>query len=117
MQRIDKPWGHELLFVRTDRYAGKLLVIEAGKRLSLQYHQDKDEAFYLQEGRLRFTLERDGALHEEELSPGASRHIPPGTRHRFEAVERCVIFEVSSPELEDVVRLADDFGREDAGSR
>ena len=112
MRRIEKPWGHEIVFVQTDRYAGKLLVIEAGKRLSLQYHREKDEAFYLQEGRLRFTMDRDGELCEEELQPGAHRHIPRGTRHRFEALERCVIFEVSTPELEDVVRLADDYGRD-----
>ena len=64
MKRIDKPWGHELLFVHTGRYAGKLLVIEPGKRLSLQYHREKDEAFYLQGGRLRFTKEQDGRLTE-----------------------------------------------------
>lgn len=111
MRRVDKPWGHELWFALTDRYVGKLLVIEAGKRLSLQYHRHKDEAFYLQEGRLRFTRERDGELIVEDLEPGAARHIPPGTRHRFEALERSVIFEVSTPEVDDVVRLEDDFGR------
>lgn len=111
MRRFDKPWGHELLFAQTGAYAGKLLVIEPGKRLSLQYHQRKDEAFYLQEGRLRFTVERDGELEVEELAAGASRHIPAGTRHRFEALERCLLFEVSTPELDDVVRLEDDYGR------
>lgn len=111
MRRIDKPWGHELLFVQTDRYVGKVLVIEAGQRLSLQYHRHKDEAFYLQDGRLRFTSDRDGELAVEELGPGATRHLPAGTRHRFEALERCVIFEVSTPELDDVVRLDDDYGR------
>ena len=111
MRRVDKPWGHELLFAHTDRYAGKLLVIEAGKRLSLQYHEVKDEAFYVQEGRLRLTIDRDGELTVEELGPGEHRHIPPHTRHRFEAVERCILFEVSTSELSDVVRLADDFGR------
>jgi len=114
MKRIDKPWGHEILFVHTDRYAGKLLVIEPGRRLSLQFHRQKDEAFYVQEGRLRFTMEREGKLHEEELLPGGTRHIPSGTRHRFEAVERCILFEVSTPELDDVVREQDDYGRKDA---
>ena len=116
VRQIDKPWGRELLFIHTDRYAGKLLIIEAGRRLSLQYHRDKDEAFYLHEGRLRLVLERDGELRTEELGPGEARHIPAGTRHRFEAVERCVLFEVSTPELEDVVRLEDDYGRGDGGS-
>ncbi len=111
MRRIDKPWGHELLFAHTDRYVGKVLVIEAGRRLSLQYHRKKDETFYLHEGRLRFTSERDGELTVEELGPGATRHIPAGSRHRFEGVERCVLFEVSTTELDDVVRLEDDYGR------
>jgi mannose-6-phosphate isomerase-like protein (cupin superfamily) len=113
MRRVDKPWGHELWFAQTERYVGKILVIEPGKRLSLQYHRRKDEAFYLQAGRLRFTSERDSALTVEELGPGAARHIPAGTRHRFEAIERCLIFEVSTPEVDDVVRLEDDFGRLD----
>ncbi|MGD8375889.1 MAG: cupin domain-containing protein [Acidobacteriota bacterium] len=111
MRRIEKPWGHEEIFAHTDRYVGKVLVIEAGKRLSLQYHREKDEAFYLQEGRLRFTSERDGKLLEEDVRPGEARHIPAGHRHRFEALERCVLFEVSTTELDDVVRLDDDFGR------
>lgn len=111
MQRIDKPWGHELLFAHTDRYAGKLLVIEAGKRLSLQYHRHKDEAFYVQEGVLRLLREESGRMVEEILEAGSARHIPAGSRHRFEAVERCVLFEVSTPELDDVVRLEDDYDR------
>lgn len=115
MRRIEKPWGHEEIFAHTDRYVGKVLVIEAGKRLSLQYHRDKDEAFYLQEGRLRFTSERDGELFEEEIRPGEARHVPAGRRHRFEALERCVLFEVSTTELDDVVRLDDDFGRAGTG--
>jgi quercetin dioxygenase-like cupin family protein len=111
MRRIDKPWGHELWFAHTDRYVGKLLVVEAGQRLSLQYHRVKDETIYVQEGRLRLTLERDGELGVDDLGPGEARHIAPGTRHRFEALERCVLLEVSTPEVEDVVRLEDDYGR------
>jgi mannose-6-phosphate isomerase-like protein (cupin superfamily) len=112
MKRVDKPWGHEVWFAQTDRYVGKILVIEAGKRLSLQYHEQKDESFYVQEGVLRLTLETDGELTVEDLAPGQARHIPPGTRHRFEAPDqRCVLCEVSTPEVEDVVRLEDDFGR------
>ncbi len=111
MKHVDKPWGHEVWFAQTERYVGKILVIEAGKRLSLQYHRVKDESIYVQEGKLRLTLERDGELEVEDLEPGEARHIPPGTRHRFEALERCVLCEVSTPEVDDVVRLEDDFGR------
>lgn len=111
MKRVDKPWGHEVWFAHTERYVGKILVIEAGKRLSLQYHREKDESIYVQDGTLRLTLERDGVLEVEDLGPGEARHIPPGTRHRFEALERCTLCEVSTPEVEDVVRLEDDFGR------
>lgn len=111
MKHVDKPWGHEVWFAQTEHYVGKILVIEAGKRLSLQYHRVKDESIYVQEGKLRLTLERDGELEVEDLGPGEARHIPPGTRHRFEALERCVLCEVSTPEVDDVVRLEDDFGR------
>ena len=111
MKHVDKPWGHEVWFAQTERYVGKILVIEAGKRLSLQYHRVKDESIYVQEGKLRLTLERDGELEVEDLGPGEACHIPPGTRHRFEALERCVLCEVSTPEVDDVVRLEDDFGR------
>ena len=111
MKHVDKPWGHEVWFAQTERYVGKILVIEAGKRLSLQYHRVKDESIYVQEGKLRLTLERDGELEVEDLGPGEARHIPPGTRHRFEALERCILCEVSTPEVDDVVRLEDDFGR------
>ena len=111
MKHVDKPWGHEVWFAQTERYVGKILVIEAGKRLSLQYHRVKDESIYVQEGKLRLTLESDGGLQVEDLGPGEARHIPPGTRHRFEALERCILCEVSTPEVDDVVRLEDDFGR------
>ena len=105
MKHVDKPWGHEVWFAQTERYVGKILVIEAGKRLSLQYHRVKDESIYVQEGKLRLTLERDGRLEVEDLGPGEARHIPPGTRHRFEALERCTLCEVSTPEVDDVVRV------------
>jgi mannose-6-phosphate isomerase len=112
-RRVDKPWGHELIWVHTDRYVGKVLVIETGKRLSLQRHLVKDEAIYVVSGRLRLTLEdASGALAVEELGPGEHRHVPVGRIHRYEAIERCEVFEVSTPELDDVVRLEDDFGRE-----
>ena len=112
--RVDKPWGFELRFVRTDRYAGKLLSIRAGSQLSLQYHERKDEAFYVQDGTLELVLGRGDRQTVERLAAGESRRIPPGTVHRFRAVTDCLLFEVSTPELEDVVRLEDDFGREGA---
>ncbi len=112
--RVEKPWGHELRFVRTERYAGKLLFIRAGHQLSLQYHERKDEAFYVQAGTLDLVLGRRSTQTVERLEAGASRRIPPRTVHRFRAVTDCILFEVSTPELEDVVRLEDDFGREGA---
>jgi mannose-6-phosphate isomerase len=110
---VPKPWGQELIWAVTDRYAGKILVIEAGKRLSLQRHDRKDESIYILSGRLRLSLEDDdGEVRVTELGPGEARHVPIGRVHRFEAVERTELFEVSTPELDDVVRLSDDFGRE-----
>ncbi|HSO30538.1 MAG TPA: cupin domain-containing protein [Candidatus Sulfomarinibacteraceae bacterium] len=112
-RRVDKPWGHELVWAQTDRYVGKVLVIETGRRLSLQYHDRKDEWIRVISGRLRLTLEADdGRLEERILEPGDGARVAPGRRHRFEAVERAELIEVSTPELDDVVRLADDFGRE-----
>jgi mannose-6-phosphate isomerase-like protein (cupin superfamily) len=112
-RRVPKPWGHELIWAVTDRYVGKILVIEAGKRLSLQYHDRKDEWIHVLAGRLRLLLE-DGAGVDRtrELRPGDGAHVPAGRRHRYEAIDRCELIEVSTPELDDVVRLADDFGRE-----
>jgi len=112
-RRVDKPWGHELIWARTDAYVGKVLVIEAGKRLSLQRHEVKDETIYVAVGRLKLYLEDSaGILRTEELGPGEHRHVPTGRIHRYEAIERCELFEVSTPELDDVIRLEDDFGRE-----
>ena len=112
-RRVEKPWGHELIWAHTDRYAGKILVIEAGRRLSLQRHLSKDESILVSAGRLRLTLEDEaGVLRVEELGPGDARHVRTGRIHRYEAIERCELVEVSTPELDDVVRLEDDFGRE-----
>ena len=112
-RRVPKPWGHELIWALTDRYCGKLLVIEAGKRLSLQKHVQKDESIHVLSGRLRLYLEDDsGEVRSAELGPGESRHVPPGRIHRYEALERTELFEVSTPELDDVSRLSDDYGRE-----
>ena len=112
-RRVDKPWGHELIWAHTDRYVGKTLVIETGKRLSLQKHEIKDESILVISGRLRLWIEGDdGEIRTEELGPGDARHVATGRIHRYEAIERCELQEVSTPELDDVVRLEDDFGRE-----
>jgi mannose-6-phosphate isomerase len=112
-RRVDKPWGHEEIWAWTDTYVGKILVLDAGKRLSFQYHERKDEWIRLLEGRLRLTLENDdGVIEDRELLPGDGARVATGRRHRYEAIETCRIIEVSTPELWDVVRLEDDFGRE-----
>ena len=110
---VRKPWGHELIWALTDKYVGKVLVIEAGKKLSLQRHLVKDESILVKSGRLRLHLEDDGGtVRQVELGPGDYRHVPTGRIHRFEAIDRCELIEVSTPELDDVVRIEDDFGRE-----
>ena len=112
-RRVPKPWGHELIWAHTERYVGKVLVIEAGKRLSLQRHEVKDESIYVLSGRLRLLLEDDaGEVQSEELGPGDHRRVETGRIHRYEAIERVELMEVSTPELDDVVRLEDDYGRE-----
>ncbi len=112
-RRVAKPWGHELIWALTDRYCGKILVIEGGRRLSLQRHVEKDESILVVSGRLRLTLQAaDGTVAEEDLGPGDHRRVEAGRIHRYEALERCEIVEVSTPELDDVVRLEDDYGRE-----
>ncbi|HZC33620.1 MAG TPA: cupin domain-containing protein [Candidatus Bathyarchaeia archaeon] len=112
-RRVDKPWGHELIWALTDKYCGKILVIETGRRLSLQYHEQKDESIHVVSGRLRLHLDDDaGAMTVRELGPGDSAHVAVGRRHRYEAIERVELIEVSTPELDDVVRIEDDFGRE-----
>ena len=116
-RRVSKPWGAELIWALTDRYAGKRITIDAGRRLSLQRHRRKDEWILVLSGRLLLTLEDErGALGERELEPGDDAHVPVGRRHRFAAIETCELIEVSSPELDDVIRLEDDFGREGTSS-
>lgn len=112
-RRVEKPWGHELIWAETDRYVGKVIVVRSGHRLSLQYHERKDESVYVISGRLRLHLEGDdGEMHIHDLGPGEHRHVPTGRRHRFESVETCELIEVSTTELSDVIRLEDDYGRE-----
>ncbi len=112
-RRVEKPWGHEKIWALTDRYCGKTLVIESGRRLSLQRHAVKDESILVLSGRLRLFLEDDdGEVRQEELGPGDHRRVASGRIHRYESIERCELVEVSTPELDDVERLEDDFGRE-----
>jgi quercetin dioxygenase-like cupin family protein len=113
VRKVEKPWGHELIWAHTDRYVGKVLVIEAGQRLSLQRHEVKDESIIVTSGRLRMYLEDDdGIVQVEELVAGDHRHVATGRIHRYEAIERTELMEVSTPELDDGIRLEDDFGRE-----
>lgn len=110
--RVDKPWGYELHWAKTDRYVGKVLHVKAGHALSLQYHNRKDETIYLYSGRMLFEIGRqDGPLTQREMKPGDSVHVTPKTVHRMTALEDCDILEVSTPDLDDVVRLEDRYGR------
>ena len=110
---VEKPWGHETIYAETDRYAGKVLFVAKGRRLSLQYHERKSETMYLLRGHVRMTVgPAADALHDVDLCPGDAIDLPAGTVHRVEAIEDSEILETSTPELDDVIRLADDFGRE-----
>lgn len=112
IRRVDKPWGYELIFAHTQRYVGKILHVDPGQALSLQYHEVKDETLFLMEGEIELVVEEEGTLVSRTLRGGDSYHITPGTRHRMVAGENgCDIVEVSTPELEDVVRLEDRYGR------
>jgi mannose-6-phosphate isomerase len=111
-QKIDKPWGYELLFARTDKYAGKVLFVKKGHRLSLQFHNVKDETIYVYKGKIHLQFGgADGNLVDSVLTDGDSVRVEPLTRHRIEALEDTTLLEVSTPELDDVQRLTDDYGR------
>ena len=109
--RVEKPWGHELWWARTDRYVGKLLHVKAGHRLSLQYHERKDETIHLWAGDLELVLDEGDGLRSHRMRPGESYRVKPLTKHRMVAHTDCEILEVSTPEVEDVVRLEDAYGR------
>ena len=110
--KVEKPWGHELIWAQTERYVGKILHIRAGEALSLQYHRVKDETIMVLSGRMQLVYFTDGAEpHARELAPREPFHITPGLRHRMIAIEDTDVLEVSTPELEDVVRLDDRYGR------
>jgi mannose-6-phosphate isomerase-like protein (cupin superfamily) len=108
---VDKPWGYELLWAHTERYVGKILHIKKGESLSYQYHRVKDETIRLLTGTMEMDLEVDGKRSKVSLKSGDCLHIIPGMKHRMTAVEECDVLEVSTPELEDVVRLEDRYGR------
>lgn len=110
--RVDKPWGYELRWAITDRYLGKILHINRGEALSLQYHERKDEYLYLLQGAVDMQLGgSDGDLTVQRMKAGDTLHIKPGTRHRMTAVEDTDFIEVSTPEIDDVIRLEDRYGR------
>jgi len=111
-ERIAKPWGYELIWARTDRYVGKILHINKGESLSLQYHEVKDETLCLLSGALQLEVgDSEGTMESLRLTPGESIHLPPGRRHQLIALEDSDVLEASTPELDDVVRLADRYGR------
>jgi mannose-6-phosphate isomerase-like protein (cupin superfamily) len=109
--RVEKPWGYELIWARAERYVGKILHVNAGHALSIQYHHRKDETMYLLAGEMIFRSGREGALTERRVSAGTSIHIPAPLVHQVEAVTDCDILEASTPELDDLVRVSDRYGR------
>ena len=113
-RRVEKPWGHELIWAVADEYVGKILFVRAGQSLSLQFHNEKDESWYVQSGRAQLELgdAGQGVLNTEVIVAGASFRFRPGTVHRVTALEDTTILEVSTPQLDDVVRLEDKYGRE-----
>ena len=116
MRKIDKPWGFEEIWAETEAYVGKILTIEPGKRLSLQYHKEKEETIYVLQGALRVWSSKDESKFID-LPPGATYHVKPGQVHRFGAIPLYPrntitrIIEVSTNHLSDVVRISDDFNR------
>ncbi len=115
-KRIEKPWGYELVWAHSDRYCGKILFVRAGEQLSLQFHNRKDETIYVQQGRIEIEISRPGVRipESEVVAAGAAFRIRPGMIHRWRALEDAVVLEASTPELDDVVRLEDRYGRADA---
>lgn len=114
VRRVEKPWGHELIWALSETYCGKVLFVKAGCALSLQFHREKDESWLVQSGRAKLELgdPGQGALNELVIAAGAAFRYRPGTVHRVTAIEDTTILEVSTPHLDDVVRLEDLYGRE-----
>jgi mannose-6-phosphate isomerase-like protein (cupin superfamily) len=114
IRKVEKPWGYEIWWARTDRYVGKILHVRKGESLSLQYHNVKEETIRIQSGRLLMETrpaDSEGELRRVEMGPGDVMHIAPGTVHRMTGLEDTDVLEVSTPELDDVVRLEDRYGR------
>ena len=117
-RRVEKPWGWELIWAVADAYVGKVLFVRAGESLSLQFHREKDESWYVESGRGELELGETGQaiLNTEVIVPGNAFHFAPGTVHRVTALEDLTILEVSTPHLDDVVRLDDRYGRPERDS-
>ncbi|HJO37669.1 MAG: cupin domain-containing protein [Vicinamibacterales bacterium] len=109
--RVEKPWGYEVHWAKTDKYVGKIIHVNAGHALSLQYHEQKDETILLWSGKIAFEIKEGDTLVRREMAPGDRAHVTPGTVHRMTAIEDSDIIEVSTPELDDVIRLEDRYGR------
>ena len=111
-RKTEKPWGYELLFAHTPKYAGKVIFVKKGHRLSLQYHEQKDETLYIYEGKALLEIEGGGGrMVSRVVQPGECISVSPFTKHRLEAIEDTTFLEASTPELDDVVRVEDDYGR------
>ncbi len=114
VRHVPKPWGHETIWAHTDRYVGKILHVKAGQALSVQYHERKDETVYLLKGEMKYWVQLPGEsrMQDQALTTGQSFRITPGTVHYMEAVTDCDVLEASTPELDDIVRIKDRYGRE-----
>lgn len=114
VSRVEKPWGYEIIYALTDHYCGKVLFIRKDEQLSLQFHREKDEVIYVQSGRIEMEIgDPGGPLDIEVVGSGHAFHIQPGTVHRWRALEDTTVLEVSTPEIDDIVRLEDRYGRAD----
>ena len=114
VSRVEKPWGYEIIYALTDHYCGKVLFIRKDEQLSLQFHREKDEVIYVHSGRIEMEIgDPGGPLDIEVVGPGHAFHIQPGTVHRWRALEDTTVLEVSTPEIDDIVRLEDRYGRAD----
>jgi mannose-6-phosphate isomerase len=112
VRRVDKPWGYELIYALTDDYCGKVLFVRAGHALSLQYHERKDETLYLNDGLAELEVGANAdSLSTVVVHPGVAFHLAPGSVHRLRAIKDSLFLETSTPELDDVVRLEDRYGR------
>jgi mannose-6-phosphate isomerase len=112
VRRVEKPWGYEVIYALTDGYCGKVLFVRAGHALSLQYHERKDETLYLNDGLAELEVGAEaGSLSTVVVQPGVAFHLPPGSVHRLRAIKDSLFLEASTPEIDDVVRLEDRYGR------